>query len=215
MIESTITGIFQTPVYKTVLKKKFNKKELAFMAKDKKSTQKHSFKPRNPENESGNYISSNKYVLDEKVFKNLKKELELVVQDYFNKIVCPATKVTPYITQSWFNYTEHGEWHHVHSHANSYISGVFYIDCHKELDRIKFFSHTYQQIRPEVSRYNVYNALTWWFPVRTNEVILFPSSLTHGVEMKKGHNTRTSLAFNVFVKGTMGRNQNATELILK
>ena len=209
MIESIITGIFQTPVYKAILKKEFNKKELAFMAKDKKYTQKHASR------ESGNCISSNKYVLNEKVFKDLKQELKLIVQDYFNKIVCPATKVTPYITQSWFNYTEHGEWHHTHSHANSYISGVFYIDSHKELDRIKFYSRTYDQIRPEVEKYNVYNSLTWRFPVRTNEVILFPSSLTHGVEIKKGNNTRTSIAFNVFIKGTMGQNKSATELILK
>ena len=36
MIESKITGIFQTPVYKTSLKKEFNKKELFFIDKDKK-----------------------------------------------------------------------------------------------------------------------------------------------------------------------------------
>ena len=209
MIESIITGIFQTPIYKAVLKKKFNKKELAFMAKDKKYTQKHASR------ESGNCISSNKYVLNEKVFKDLKQELRLIVQDYFNKIVCPATKITPYITQSWFNYTEPGQSHHVHSHANSYISGVLYINCHEELDRIKFYSRTYDQIRPEVEKYNVYNSLTWRFPVRTNEVILFPYSLTHGVEIKKGNNTRTSIAFNVFIKGTMGQNKSATELILK
>jgi hypothetical protein len=34
------------------------------------------------------------------------------------------------------------------------------------------------------------------------------------VENKKGKNTRISLAFNVFVKGTVGNNKDLTELIL-
>ena len=36
---------------------------------------------------------------------NIKKELNLRVQDYFNKVISPANKITPYITQSWLNYT--------------------------------------------------------------------------------------------------------------
>jgi hypothetical protein len=43
---------------------------------------------------------------------------------------------------------------------------------------------------------------------------MFPSSLVHMVENKEGTNTRISLAFNVFIKGTIGNNKNLTELIL-
>ena len=34
------------------------------------------------------------------------------------------------------------------------------------------------------------------------------------VETKQGDNTRISLAFNVFIKGTVGNNKNLTELHL-
>jgi hypothetical protein len=34
------------------------------------------------------------------------------------------------------------------------------------------------------------------------------------VETKQGDNTRISLAFNVFIKGTVGNNKSLTELIL-
>jgi hypothetical protein len=34
------------------------------------------------------------------------------------------------------------------------------------------------------------------------------------VENKQGDNTRISLAFNVFIKGTIGREKSLTELIL-
>jgi hypothetical protein len=43
---------------------------------------------------------------------------------------------------------------------------------------------------------------------------MFPSSTTHQVETKKGTNTRISLAFNTFYKGTIGSNKDLTELIL-
>jgi hypothetical protein len=43
---------------------------------------------------------------------------------------------------------------------------------------------------------------------------MFPSSTTHQVETKKGNNTRISLAFNTFYKGTIGSNKDLTELIL-
>jgi hypothetical protein len=41
---------------------------------------------------------------------------------------------------------------------------------------------------------------------------MFPSSTTHSVDNKKGSNIRTSLAFNVFFKGTIGDNKALTEL---
>jgi hypothetical protein len=43
---------------------------------------------------------------------------------------------------------------------------------------------------------------------------MFPSSTTHQVDVKKGKNTRISLAFNTFIKGTLGDNFSLTELKL-
>ena len=43
---------------------------------------------------------------------------------------------------------------------------------------------------------------------------MFPSSTIHQVETKQGKNTRISLAFNTFYKGTIGSNAALTELIL-
>ena len=46
-----------------------------------------------------------------------------------------------YITISWINYTETNQYHHAHSHPNSVISGVYYIET-DESDTITFFQHT-------------------------------------------------------------------------
>jgi len=204
MIESTITGIFPTPVYISKLERDLTKKELSFVDKSKLDVYKN----------EGNTTSNDNYILNHKSFSSLKDELDLRVQDYFTKIVCNTDAITPSITQSWLNYTETNQYHHKHQHSNSLVSGVFYISCHEELDKIKFFTSEYKTIKPETKDWNLYNSETWWFTVKTGDIIMFPSSLTHMVETKEGTNTRISLAFNVFIKGTIGNNKNLTELIL-
>jgi uncharacterized protein (TIGR02466 family) len=205
MIESTINGIFPTPIYMSKLDRELTKKELSFIDKSKLDHYKN----------EGNITSNDNYILNQKVFSSLKEDLYLRVQDYFNKVLSTTDAVTPYITQSWLNYTETNQYHHKHEHPNSLVSGVFYVNCHEEFDKIKFFKKdAYQTIKPETKDWNLYNSETWWFTVKTGDIILFPSSLTHMVETKEGDNTRISLAFNVFIKGTIGNNKNLTELIL-
>ena len=204
MIESNINGIFPTPIYISKLNRELTNKELSFIDKTKLDVCKN----------EGNTTSNDNYILNHKAFKNLKEDLDLRVQDYFDKIICPANNITPYITQSWLNYTETNQYHHKHAHPNSLVSGVFYINCHEEHDKIKFFNDRYQTIKPEIKEYNFWNSESWWFSVKTGDVILFPSSLTHMVETKQGDNTRISLAFNVFIKGTVGNNKALTELHL-
>ena len=203
-MKATINGIFPTPIYISKLGRNLTKKELSFIDKSKLDVYKN----------EGNTTSNNNYILNEKFFFNIKKELNLKVQDYFDKVISPANKITPYITQSWLNYTETNQYHHKHTHPNSLVSGVFYINCHKENDKIKFFNNNYKTIQLETKNWNLYNSGTWWFTVKTGDVILFPSSLSHMVETKQGDNTRISLAFNVFIKGTLGDNKELTELIL-
>ena len=120
-----------------------------------------------------------------------------------------------YITQSWLNYTEADQYHHIRAHPNSVVSGVFYFDSDIKNDKI-LFTHpiSYKQISPEIDKFNLWNSHTWFFPVETGDLYLFPSSTTHQVETKKGKNTRISLAFNTFYKGTIGSNYDSTELIL-
>jgi uncharacterized protein (TIGR02466 family) len=204
MIESTVNGIFPTPVYMSKLDRDLTKKELSFIDKSKLDFYKN----------EGNITSNDNYILNQKVFSKLKEDLDLRVQDYFKKVLSTTDAVTPYITQSWLNYTETNQFHHKHAHPNSLVSGVFYVNCHEELDKIKFFNDTYKTIKPEIKDWNLYNSESWWFTVKTGDIILFPSSLTHMVENKEGTNTRISLAFNVFIKGNIGNNKNLTELVL-
>ena len=95
MKEAQIVGIFPTPVYTSELGRKLTSLELKFVEKNKKIFIKN----------SGNTTSANNYILNEKPFKKLKKELELRVKDYFEKIISSKNNIEPYITKSWVNYT--------------------------------------------------------------------------------------------------------------
>lgn len=197
-----INPIFPTPVCFFKISKKLTDKELKFINDTRKDVY---------ENE-GNFTSMDTYVLNKKELKNLKNELMKNVNDYFIKIIDTDNNIKPYITQSWINFTEETEYHHTHEHPNSYLSGVFYINADREYDKIKFYKTGYQTLLPSVREYNHYNSLAWSFPVETGDVVIFPSYLSHCVEFKKGKNTRTSLAFNVFIKGKIGAERGLTEL---
>lgn len=203
-MEATINSIFPTPIYISKLNRELTNKELLFI--DKTKLYSH--------NNQGNRTSDDNYILNQKVFKDLKIDLDLIIQDYFNKIISSSNDMTPYITQSWLNYTETNQYHHKHQHSNSLVSGVLYINCDEKFDKIKFYNDTYKTIKPEIKEYNVWNSETWWFSVKHGDIILFPSSLSHMVETKEGTNTRISLAFNTFIKGKIGNNKFITELIL-
>jgi uncharacterized protein (TIGR02466 family) len=203
-MEAIINSIFPTPIYISKLGRELTKKQLSFIDKTKLNVYKN----------IGNKTSNDNYILNLKIFKDLKIDLDLKIQDYFDKVISPANDIKPYITQSWLNYTETNQYHHKHVHSNSLLSGVLYINCDDKFDKIKFFNDTYKAIKPEIKEWNIWNSETWWFSVKTGDVILFPSSLSHMVETKEGNNTRISLAFNVFIKGTVGNNKKITELVL-
>ena len=205
MEKSDIYNIFPIPVYMTKMDRGFTKQELNFVKEQKKHCTKN----------AGNINTTDNYILNRKEFKNIKKFLDKTCKDYLERVICPKNNIELYITQSWLNYTETNQYHHKHAHPNSVISGVLYFDSDKENDKIMFSDPiTYKQIKPDIDKYNVWNSDTWWFAVETGMLIMFPSSTTHQVETKKGNNTRISLAFNTFYKGSVGSNFDLTELIL-
>ena len=201
-----IYQLFPEPVCTCSLERKLTKEELKIINEYKKETHKN----------DGNITSNNNYVLENKTLKNLKKDLHTKVMEYFDKVICTDNLITPYITQSWLNYTKSDQFHHQHAHPNSLVSGIFYISADKEVDSITFYKpNPEERIKLHVTKLNPFNSTNLRFPVETGNVFLFPSRLIHGVDRKKGTNTRISLSFNVFFKGTIGHNRSLTELVLE
>ena len=204
-----IHQIFPEPVYESKLDRELTKNELSILDK---------FKLKNYFNETvqpNSLQSSDNYVLEKKELKNLKEDLNKMVIDYFEKIICTSNPIFPHITQSWLNHSKSQRGLHRHCHQNSFVSGVFYPAADKKIDQIKFFKGGYERIKLYYKNHNLFNSSSWFFPVETGNVFLFPSHLIHGVDNKKGTSIRTSLAFNVFFKGPIGRKDNLDELILE
>tara|TARA_R100000963_G_C4603451_1_gene76355 strand:+ start:50 stop:676 length:627 start_codon:yes stop_codon:yes gene_type:complete len=203
---SSITSLFPIPLYETKLNREFTEKEINFVKARKN----------NATPNEGNSSSKNNYILETRELNEIKIFLELCCQDYLDKVICPNNDVQLYITQSWLNFTKENQYHHQHSHPNSLISGVLYFDVDKNDDRIYFFNTQYKSISLETrkDKFNLWNSSSWWFPIFTGQLVMFPSSLVHSVKNKIGENTRISLSFNTFVKGKMGSNSLLTELIL-
>ena len=88
------------------------------------------------------------------------------------------------------------------------------MNADKDNDKIHFNNNRHNVIDIQTENFNPFNSGSWWFPVETGQVLLFPSYLVHYVETKKGTNTRISLAFNIFIKGTIGSKKKLTELTL-
>jgi len=203
-IESVIKGIFPTPVYFSNIGRSFTQQELDFVSKCKLDCYKN----------ENNFTSKNVNVLYDPVMESIKGFLDVVITDYFIKVLNPSkdNNITPVITQSWLNFTKESESHHSHAHPNSFISGVFYFDADKQNDSIEFFKNVYESIHIETEKFNSYNSSSMKYPVKTGDLLLFPSSLSHRVNIKKGKNIRTSLAFNVFFIGEVGNKTKLTYL---
>jgi uncharacterized protein (TIGR02466 family) len=164
---------------------------------------------------NGNTTSKDRKILKNKELTEIRNFIEDSMLEYFKVIHSPKFDVSLYITQSWANYTEQGQYHHKHSHQNSLVSGVFYPQANREVDKIYFYKDGYEQIKITASEYNHYNSESWWYEVGAGDLILFPSSLTHMVQTKEDDNTRISIAFNTFLKGQIGSDESLTGLNLR
>ena len=163
----------------------------------------------------GNTSSQNTYILKDKKLLNLCQFIEKSLYEYFMATYCPKNDVRLKITQSWLNWTAPNQYHHKHAHPNSLISGCYYVNAHKETDKIFFYRDGYQRIKFPPADWNPYNSESWWYPVGTNDLVLFPSSLVHMVQPVEGTDTRISLAFNAFPIGIIGDENELTALQLE
>ena len=136
--------LFPTPIYESNIERHFTKEELDYVKECELDIYTN----------AGNTTSNNKYILENPSMKNIKDFAEKHVNVYIDKIQVPSEEVYPYITQSWINFTSPGQYHHKHSHPNSFISGIIYFHATGDKDRITFYNPRNDYIRSESTRLN-------------------------------------------------------------
>lgn len=199
-----ITRLFPTCVLKTNINRAFSKAEM------------NAFEELGVYSQNiGNLISTCKTVLSDKRLKDIHRFCVNAVTSYSDEVMRPANSHRFYVTQSWLNKTTKNAYHHKHWHSNSILSGVFYINAKEESDRIYFANPIPEgMMQFHVREYTLENSKTWFFPVKTGDLLVFPSSLNHYVDANKEDYERISLAFNTFIKGTIGEEGQSNLLTL-
>lgn len=163
---------------------------------------------------TGNFSSKNKYLLDLPELSALRFRLQQLVQQYFDTIQAPRYCNYIRITQSWANFNGNSQYHHLHAHPNSFLSAVLYMECPADTAKIYFHKSGYQQLSVEAACTNEFNAQSHAMDALANRLLIFPSHLSHHVEQQQSSLPRISLSFNTFVTGILGDYQGATELKL-
>jgi uncharacterized protein (TIGR02466 family) len=150
--------------------------------------------------EANTFISKETNVLDNSI--ELKNKIISCCDDYLkNKF---KLNVDFKITDSWATMTKKNGYSHVHYHAHSFLSGVFY-PLLKEEAKIKFYRRyvsDFWELSPK--EYNINNSDSFIMNVKTNDLIIFKSYLKHKIVKYNGENNRYSISFNVIPVGDLG-----------
>ncbi len=192
-----IINLFASPIYKSSMGRAFTEKELNFFKRELQE----------PMQAISNFSSKNKNVLDADEMQDLRAIIQANLNDYFLKIYNTSNKVTLEITQSWLSMTRRSESHHTHTHPNSIASGVVYINLAQQ-DGINFFRNddlVWYDLTPKEQNY--YNAYQYFVETKIGDIVVFPSSIKHGVKQVVEDVERVSLAFNTFFSGDLGRDE--------
>jgi len=163
-----------------------------------------------------NLISESLYIFEEPELKSIKDAVQETLDIYAREVMGIPQRL--YVTQSWSLVCNSNVGMHGHSHSNSILSGsLYYCDLPDPPGSMVFTRHmTYQQIDlgPDANKRNIYNSPINRVTPKPNDVFLFSSGLTHMVEQNITPKPRHSIAFNTFVKGTLGNYRAVTQLKL-
>jgi len=168
--------------------------------------------------DAGNVIHYNRqsedtFVLDKPELGNIKAFIESKIHKFVTEIMSSDNQLV--ITQSWINKSGKGESHHEHVHPNSLVSGVWYPVINEQLPPIQFRSKAQRDVSLSVQKYNNFNSATFLLPMKSGELIIFPSNLTHSVPANQSETERISLSFNTWAKGSLGDINSLTYLPLE
>lgn len=111
------------------------------------------------------------------------------------------------ISTSWITKFPPGTSSQKHFHSNSCYSGVLYLTDHTVESPLMFFNpmERFRSIKfNDPSEYNIFNSSTWKVFPEKNKIIFFPSYLEHKILNNTSSTDRYSIAFNLFIFGTVG-----------
>lgn len=174
------------------------------------------------------YNSVDNYILDDPKVADVKRKVMNQVNEYLLNYLDVDPKHEFYMTTSWMNRYQKNHYAQMHYHSNSLISGVLYLtDCeetadivfHKDKSNTNIFTDTINVDHKEIfdtehKRSYLYHQREMRLSPKPFDLVLFPSMTNHSVDVNGTNDkTRYTLAFNTWVRGTIG--DSTSTLVLK
>jgi uncharacterized protein (TIGR02466 family) len=210
-LDVDVYPLFSTPLFKTNLKRSDD--DILNFAKN------HKF--RYFDDIKNGLVSESVYILNEPELKNLSEDIQNNINFFAHKILGVNKSIEFFVTNSWIMKHERGHWAQEHYHTNSLITGIYYFDVKKDSGDITFtknkilttiFPSLFEFVYDEETIFNKTNIKVT--PVN-GDLLLFPSHMLHSVDDNRNMKERYCLAFNVFIRGTLGSDVHFSRLDFK
>ena len=168
-------------------------------------------------NDNNNFSSTDGYVLEWPELFHLKKYIERNLNHYAYNVLGIKEEHNFHITQSWFNVNKKGTSHHSHTHPNSIFSGIFFVGGDGSCPVVFKNSKDVEfglPLKFSFKEYSIINSSEYSLRNDKNTLVIFPSTLRHGVGDNESDIDRVSLSFNSFASGSVGNANHKTKLVL-
>ena len=159
-------------------------------------------------NENGAF-SVNKYILNSLEYEEVRNKIMSCVNAYVHSFLKVSDNVKFYLQNSWVVKHKSNDWGQPHSHGNSLLSGVYYLNTDNQSGNIllhKPGSYTnvfHQSTRLPFDEVDNINCETWNIKPNNGDILLFPSHLVHSIEKNKSNIIRYALAFNLHIEAEL------------
>ena len=156
--------------------------------------------------------STNKKVLDQSKYKNLKKEIMKEFYYYAHGVLNYKNNKFK-MTTSWFTKTNRNQESIHHNHNNCMFSGVLYLKINDNSGGINFNNYENFRFQLLATKYDMLNARDYTIKPQTGTILFFPSEMHHRILQNESNEERVSLAFNFLPVGHIGGDGDSQAII--
>ena len=148
------------------------------------------------------YNVSEENLLDEDypIIKEFSEFLSRSYVDYTQAVYNWDLTREHFISECWVNVTKQGGWQYKHSHANSFVSGTYYLNFPSTATGITFHSSSIEKSDPYLCamprEQNKYNSESLTMTPKETILFLWPSNLTHDTKKLEADVKRVSISMN-------------------
>ncbi len=140
------------------------------------------------------------YDNDEPIFQYFHDWLKECYADYVLELCGWNTTYDSFITDCWVNVTKDGGNQVIHTHANAFVSGTYYLHMEDGAGPIIFMNPGAQPDRPYIGfdtlKTTQFNCTQWYGNCEEMRLILWPGNIAHLTAPTEKGATRTSISMN-------------------